>query len=1222
MTTQSNLYVEKVISEHPLAVWMLNDKLDYISYLTDSNLNVGNPLSWSLTNCSAALDPATTSVPFMDSYAYRISCDVPLLTPGKSELKSVYTIDYTLFNQEMSTFSLGFYMYIDSLYISKVEYGYTYYDNVALINKEILFEKEISSNDFESWVFFSNSYEIPIQSATNMKLLIKLTTEIGGGPSGYDVVINGISLGQWSEDFHKSSLGITTSPLPSNISLPSTVRCVEAKPYGLFGESAYYLANESTLYAKNFGIPLVYGSSNVTKIYPNIQEEVVLPSIIFPGSGFLNERGKYNKYTAEFWLSINSDSKDPVRIFGPIDSLDGLYVESGFLTLVIGKKFGSHFVGEWMRPMLVHVKYLDGQASMAINGEDVASFTVDETDILFPSEFDSTGKSQDWIGFYSNSTTYQISIDSFAIYSYSVPLEVAKRRWVWGQGVSSPELNSSANNSVTAFNDYAYSQYAANYNYPDFAEWRQGFFSNVNTSLKNISLPNYKLPDFYLDNFTTQEFYDALFSIQDEEYPFFTFFPSEDWEGNNCYLQFDSLDFLNDSIQSIQGVFSIESEILSEQTLFTIIDHTTNDFIRVTANNLIINDIDQGPKVYYEVNIGGNSETASVEITIGEKFAVGIDLEILSNNFPVQNISKFFANPQNLTLRLGNFAGEFRGKIYCFGFSSSYANRRARNLNAYYDIGILGEGQVNVNRILSKDTRLSYLSSYLLVPVKKYGLFFADISAYGYWQDNIPLSYFGKYVVDYFGNETYELDNIQANFDFPSPIEVDEVDLLGSSTYANLSGYLASVNLNSYEEIANNFYTGWDDYDDISQYVLKVKTYDTSTNPVRSYVTFQRLSDKGIKSLVDYDLHISARASGIVDPDEVANIYDIDDYANEIVDGTIIYPPSVYKNNKPADFNDISMAYHVDFRSDGILHNPITFKRLQFASQVLDKDDFTIVGTKFGIPVYEYTKRGLYYDFKSKNPIATYKGSTPHLYLTRHTGWRIRGDFSEEYDRGILMPINASAADDVSVTAVQMWIRYSEPNLPESPMSIFSIEHKDGVYDFYIVEDPSQKRGKIFGLNRSTGLPIQNISFYLNGQPVDFPYVIDKEWNVLYVGFKDLLDYHLFTGKINLNGPLTYNNVSYLTLTSLEQQQIYDVLPWVSVFEAGTWNDIFDKNWGSWYATQSTSITLNNPEEVYDRYVGASRLIVDDNIDGILVDPEKIRVFSDVSWTSSTKSAV
>jgi hypothetical protein len=45
------------------------------------------------------------------------------------------------------------------------------------------------------------------------------------------------------------------------------------------------------------------------------------------------------------------------------------------------------------------------------------------------------------LGFYAYEISKPVSIDSFAIYSYSVPLEVAKRRFVWGQGVDCPRNN-------------------------------------------------------------------------------------------------------------------------------------------------------------------------------------------------------------------------------------------------------------------------------------------------------------------------------------------------------------------------------------------------------------------------------------------------------------------------------------------------------------------------------------------------------------------------------------------------------------------------------------------------------------------------------------------------------------------------------------------------------------------------------------------------------------
>jgi hypothetical protein len=65
----------------------------------------------------------------------------------------------------------------------------------------------------------------------------------------------------------------------------------------------------------------------------------------------------------------------PFKIFGPISSDDGLYVEDGFLTLVIGNQFASHFVGEWFRPMLIHIRLIKDSASLLVNGEEVLSLS-------------------------------------------------------------------------------------------------------------------------------------------------------------------------------------------------------------------------------------------------------------------------------------------------------------------------------------------------------------------------------------------------------------------------------------------------------------------------------------------------------------------------------------------------------------------------------------------------------------------------------------------------------------------------------------------------------------------------------------------------------------------------------------------------------------------------------------------------------------------------------
>ena len=51
MSIPSNLYAEKIFSEHPLALWALDDKLDYVSLISESQRNILG--LWSKTNCTA-----------------------------------------------------------------------------------------------------------------------------------------------------------------------------------------------------------------------------------------------------------------------------------------------------------------------------------------------------------------------------------------------------------------------------------------------------------------------------------------------------------------------------------------------------------------------------------------------------------------------------------------------------------------------------------------------------------------------------------------------------------------------------------------------------------------------------------------------------------------------------------------------------------------------------------------------------------------------------------------------------------------------------------------------------------------------------------------------------------------------------------------------------------------------------------------------------------------
>jgi hypothetical protein len=181
--------------------------------------------------------------------------------------------------------------------------------------------------------------------------------------------------------------------VPSTIAIPAT-QGLQAQPYGLPTNNGYYIADDNALAARNQGLPLVFGSRNSTYIIPKTNS----PSLIVPAFGFLNQAGQFNSLTAEFWIKIQSQAVEPRRIFGPIASEDGLYVEGPFLKLKVGKIVESHYVKEWDRPMLIDIRITPTNATLILNGEQVIDFNLNARQYRFvPSLVGSTGSGLAWI---------------------------------------------------------------------------------------------------------------------------------------------------------------------------------------------------------------------------------------------------------------------------------------------------------------------------------------------------------------------------------------------------------------------------------------------------------------------------------------------------------------------------------------------------------------------------------------------------------------------------------------------------------------------------------------------------------------------------------------------------------------------------------------------------------------------------------------------------------
>ena len=1148
MSTPSNLYAEKVFAEHPLSLWALDDKLDYLSLITESQRTISSTWDGDGGGSNPTITPPS-GIPFPDSSVSTIYSFVPTTPTQDVNAWSPDLINFTDLDQELGSFCVGAYIYCDSAYMNSISIGYEYTDPST--SEIVRNYKTFNTSVTQSWLFVSETFEIPNINA-NLRAFLSFNVSSGGETEdAYRFYINGITVGQWSEEFNTTSLGIAMSSISNDISVYGGQDGIEATAYGLSSDSGYYIGYPSML-ARNTSLPLVFGAANVTRLSPGPGA-----SLIVPGKGFLNKKGQFLDYTIEFWARIDARSSIDKRIFGPISSTDGLYVNSGFLTLVIGDSFASHFVGEWFRPMLIQIRVIRDSASLLINGEQVISFSLSTNDLSFPDELDASGKNQDWLGFYSYSDVSPFEIDCVGIYPYQVPINVAKRRWVYGQAVISPESINSSYNGSSAFIDYPFANYTANYSYPNLAKWAQGTFDNLGTTSTSLTTANYSLPEIFVGTKTLEELYLDNKEIQDEDYKFITFRPNAGWEDNHTYINFNNFNVLNDEVHGIFAVFSSE-DLASVETLFKIYNSTNGNFFSVKK------DEDQ---IHYYLSYNGVEEEiySSGSITSGERFAAGVSIDELVSSFG-GNVATFFGNRNGLKIYIAgeeDAAYSFTGKMYSFGFCTTFNITDVEN---HFD---------ETNGILPTDAAvdiIDHLASYTLVPVEEHSKYYLDIASFGYWEDYVPLSYFGQYIKDKGGTDYYDLDFLQFNIDYPS------TSLLSES----------------------NLY------------------YDTTNAFVKTYVTFQYIVD-GANKTQNYFTS--------VEPITVGNIIDIDLYENwtttkfEIMNGTILYP------SKTIDFNDLAIVFHVEFYAKGIIKKPLQVKKLEISSQALNSNSFNPIGTRFGLSLFPYKKSGIYFDYKTKNPFSIYKGSSPYLYLTKDSGIKIRGEFDPSISRGIALSVNDSKSSTYQINAMQLWMRYDEPEFTESGLELFEVKYKTDTIKFYFVADTSKKnRATIYAKSVATGESFGGIAYYVNGNLVREPKINMGEWISLGISFSNSLNFDSYVGAINLNGPMVFNNISYYQANSLQQLQKYVTRPWIRVKNDG----LVDLDWQYWvndYIWQevlviaSSNLYATNPDEIYKTYIGTNKIIVDDS-EGMSFDADKIKVYTETNWQTTVKTPV
>ena len=1213
MSTSSNLYAEKVFAEHPLALWALDESADYVSMISDSQRSIASP-SWTIVGATTS-QTADPEHPLSNLPGETNTILPAIITSGQTgteSLSSPILAESNLdINAAVKTFAISNYIHPLGKSLD-VSIGYTYSIGGVPQSPEGVM---LQIDDLNSWAFISESFELPVEFE-DLRVFMQVSYVSTG--TQYSFITNGLCVGQWAEQFNLESLGVQLKDINADrdINIAINGMGIEANSYGLQSLDGYYLAEDNFLCASNTAVPMVFGSTSATRITPRDSG----PSLIVPGFGFMNQSGQYNDLTFEMWIKIQTNASEFRKIFGPIASSDGLYINDAFITLRVGTNSKAYFVGEWDRPMLVAIRLSSNLASLVINGEEVISMDVITDNLDFVSKYNSTGKDNDWLGFYSYIDVPSLEIDCVGVYPYKVSDIVEKRRWIYGQAVQSPETMAGLDTGANILFDYPVSNYAKNYSYPDLGRWTQGINENLSIDNRAISLPQYALPTLAFSNKTSDEWYRDVEKVQDSTLPFITLKPNSSWTQTEGYILFPEITVLNQKMQAFYALMSINSSVTSDQTLFYLENEITKDIFEAQ----LVQD-----KIIYSLKSISIDGTVSTDFTLekdanisGGFFSVGMVIDDFVKAYGGR-LSAFFGSRKNIKLYVGGsnrLENTFAGNIYRVGFSTT---RNAEKISALFTADGLVAGYAEFEQAVVSDGGstptevrlfefdagnsyfgnssspfaeivdggsvysiladyiLNHVASYTLIPKLFLNKFSLDVGVNGYWQDYTPLSYFGKNVINENRVTKFELDYLQFNVGYPQ-----------------VGNFLNSA-------------------------------YDTSNSTVRTYISFQYLDNASTANPNAFIYTEPAPQHGVIYPG-----VNWQDTKYEVVNNMVIYPPS------GVDFKSIAMVTHIEILSNGINENPIKIQSLQIASQALNSFIPTEIGTKYGSSVFSYTKAGVYYDYKGKNPFTIYKGSTPHMYLTSTSGITPKDTDGYTVDRGIYIPINSSASSFYRVNAWQMAIRYDQEFFPNTMKEVFEIEHYDAdnnlkTIKFYMVpEDSSLKRAKIYAIDADTGFMRSDIIFYINGKEVKTPYVNLNSWLMLGISFGNPIIFDNNVGALRFTGPLSFDNISQYQSTAKSEEARFGYRKWSTIRSIPGDEDV---SWLYWktqlndlsqpYAWRDVLFTSFNQfiavsgKEIYAKYTGTDHIIVD--TDSLFVlNGYRYRIYKDLGWQSSVVTPV
>jgi hypothetical protein len=1149
MSTKSNLYAEKVFAEQPLALWTLDDRCDYVSLIPESSRNV---FLWTVE--SGTVSAASVSGGYLPITE---SLERSATISGITRLRSPIILADSL-DQSKSSVAV-------SIHAKQVS------GNISSITLGIKTESDHQSHEFKKvssgeWTYLSKTLPRP---TGNFSVFLEISTS---APS--QVSFNGLTVGQWSEEFSFSSLGVSPSPILQNPAVSGT-HGIPMNPYGLSSNDAYVIKEENKLLARQSGLPLTYGTASSLALLPS---ESSGPSMIVPGVGFMNENGETSTYTLEFWSRIHAGSSKKRRIAGPISSLDGIYVDGPFIGIQSQGQESFHYVGEWYRPMLIQMIASEDYVSLLVNGEQVCNMVLKAAG--YPDRLNSAQQTQDWIGFYCYPDIEKIEVECVAIYPYAVPPVVAKRRFAYGQAVDNADTIDSSYNGSSIYIDAKLAQHSNTYSYPDIGLWNQGVVENLSPTASVLSSPKHRLPVASFLNAQASSWESDLKEMSLSTGATISLKPNLGWSEIGGHLFFENLSFATDRLRAVYGVFqaSLTQDNSKTYCLLRIVDRTNKDYFSV--------ELDAGQVTYFfkygsalpeEVfRIGADSQGVAETIRPGEVFSAGLDIASFSNSFG-GSLSAFFGNPSRLSLYVGGtaeYTKTFGGFIHKVGFCSNRNFLEAAEffssngtVPVIYDGGIQPVQPVpppeGVPLIVDPDfidppldggfasseyegTIVDHVATYTLFGSGQTSAF--DVATDSYWEDYIPLSRLAKRVVNSFGKTEASLGFVQFNIDYPR----------------------AEITVG--------------------------QNIDTTKEIVKSYVSFQYISEGSNKSPLQFFSKSPAKMNGLVVPD-----LDWTTKKYEVLDGDVILPP------QGIDIRQLSINVHIEMKSPSMQTKPVRIRAMSLVSRAFGSDAPGKIGTKFSKEIFPYTKYGNYNIYSSVVPFSTYKDSSPHLYLTNSSGIRIVGSGTNG-SQGIFIPVNNENAPNFLVSSISFSMNSEREPFSEEEKKIAEIESNDNTVEIYVVKESSlSDRGRIFA-RRKPGLSdpsntvynLNGIVFFINGVPTATPYVSMGQWNRIGMAFDKTLNFSENSGGIRLVGKQLFGGISYYRQSDFNRR--LEVASGVNsqmseVFSLATAEvvPISHFYWGPSKGTGTSRFFGPNPSEIYGSYTGTDRLVVGDD---------------------------